>query len=259
MVDDFACPFCGFECQALQHAWIHWNTLHAHEYWFDHRTTPDQRLHILAKPRSGHLEPEERPGALESELLFVETCCRYAQRPSLRGTMKGIDLITHCAPKNVEFPKRSYYHPETGCVITLGQWLHGTEGRMLDSDWRRDMEDELIDDFTDVTPMEKLFMKLWNGFLGDHETLVCDIASKLMDFVDQSATMIQEQGLYYEFLSHLTVMWHHGHLTRQLLHRLCERYNERTVKDIDSGRTMVCMTVTGQKRKFSQIRNSSVE
>jgi hypothetical protein len=228
------------------------NTHHANEYSFQHKTTPDGRLHILAKPllaTDDPYKPEQKPPTQTSELIYVENWCRYSNC-LVKGTVAPPDLITMLPPNEFPYPKRPYYHPETGSVLTLGQWLHETENVYLNEEWRREMEDELIDEFTDVTEPEKEFIKLWNGFLSDKIVLLPDLVPRPTQFIEKFAIIIHAQGLYDELLAHLMNMWDNGHLGRQAMHWLCVRFSTLIADETDSTkRRFVCMLASDRKRK----------
>ncbi|GKY92458.1 hypothetical protein MPSEU_000216300 [Mayamaea pseudoterrestris] len=258
--NDFVCPLCSFDSRALPHVWIHLKTFHSGTFSFQHRTTPDNQLHILAKPLKQH-KPEARPPKGTSELIYFETLCRYKDYHNFpnQGSVKPQDLITLLPPYRVSFPDRPYYHPETGCVLTLGQWLHETEHVSLNPEWQRKMENGMIDEFSDVLATEKAFLKLWNGYMANGIMFFPDLLPQLVHFVEKFAKAICEQDLNGELLAHLMNMWDHGHISRQAMHWLCRRYSElihtdkSTVRATKPAQTLVCMMARPMgKRKFAE-------
>ena len=248
IVNDFVCPLCTFNAVSIPHVWIHLNTTHDHQYSFQYKTTPDERLHILAKPRLIE-EVEPRPPRCQSEMIYIETWERYSNHRAIKPTIHPQALITLQPVDHFPLPKRPYYHPETGSVISLGQWLHGTEGVPLNSEWRRRLENELLDEFTDVTVAEKKFIKLWNGFLGDRVVVIPSLMPLISEFLDKYAVTIAKEGLYDELLAHLMNAFDHCHIGDDALHWLCRRYSELIADN--ASRTAVCMLVSSRKRKSS--------
>jgi hypothetical protein len=56
---------------------------------------------------------------------------------------------------------RDYYHSQTCLPITYAQ-LDNDSDDEIDESWIIETEEKLIDEFDDVDPHEKMFMKLWN-------------------------------------------------------------------------------------------------
>ena len=72
----------------------------------------------------------------------------------------------------------------------------------------------LMDEFEDVTPQEKLFMKLWNKFMKSH-TEIADRAlpTKCAQFLEKYKDEMVKLNLRQEWLLHLCNMWDFGLLS----------------------------------------------
>ena len=66
---------------------------------------------------------------------------------------------------------RQYYYSRTSTPIVPALLLaeDGSDSdEDLDEEWRLRVSEALLDEFEDVSPLEKTFMKLWNRWLFDH-------------------------------------------------------------------------------------------
>jgi hypothetical protein len=249
VINNYTCPLCKFNTRAFPHVWIHLNTNHCDEYTFQYKTTPDSRFHILARPIDEADSDCTRPPKGTSEVLFVEKWARFPYFP-IEGTVTPQTLINLLPPNQFAYPKRPYFNIETASFYTMGQWMHEADKFHLNPEWRRQHEDDLVDEFTDLTESEKEFCKLWNGFLGGDITLFRDLSPKLHEFVEKHSKTIKEKNLYDELLSHLMNLWDHGHISAPSMHWLCRRYSELiATHENGNGYGTAVNTNGGTKRK----------
>mmetsp|Transcript_14136 Transcript_14136/g.20905 ORF Transcript_14136/g.20905 Transcript_14136/m.20905 type:complete len:128 (-) Transcript_14136:577-960(-) len=86
---------------------------------------------------------------------------------------------------------------------------------------------KLIEEFEDVSPKEKTFMKLWNRFIKCH-TVIPDsvIPGKCMDFIRLFATELFENDLRSQFLLHLFNLWDHQLVSSEHILKSLRLYDE---------------------------------
>lgn len=67
---------------------------------------------------------------------------------------------------------------------------------------------QMLDDFDDVSCLEKVFIKLWNAFITSW-TVIPDycIPSKCLEFARSHATVLIKENLREKFLLHLFHLW----------------------------------------------------
>ena len=73
---------------------------------------------------------------------------------------------------------RSYYHSQTCLPLTHSQ-LDNDSDDEIDHSWIIETEEKLLDEFDDVDPHEKLFMKMWNRHVRKYKIYVRDDYSLL--------------------------------------------------------------------------------
>ncbi|EJK71502.1 hypothetical protein THAOC_07051 [Thalassiosira oceanica] len=73
------------------------------------------------------------------------------------------------------------------------------------------MSSALLDEFDDVTPGEKSFMKLWNGYARrDHVVYDRDVGRMCTDFVREHGDAMRAGGLRTELVRHMFNLWDLG-------------------------------------------------
>merc|ERR1719464_419457 len=105
------------------------------------------------------------------------------------------------------------YHYSTTCLpIPSHAILHGeNEEDQPDPEWLKIKTSKMIDDFTDVNPGEKEFMKMWNHHV-QHYTFVgdCQMPKALSMFIDIRGQDIVQKNLFRNFSLHLVNLFEFG-------------------------------------------------
>ena len=151
------------------------------------------------------------PEALDPRASFVFWTQSAAANPaapivSSKHTMKDWGMYD----SHSHLYSRDYYHSQTCLPITHAQ-LDNDSDDDVDQSWIVETEEKLLDEFDDVSPKEKLFMKLWNRHIrifkiyADHNVPgACEeLALKCGDY-------IRQHDLRANFLLHLYNLWDNG-------------------------------------------------
>ena len=106
-------------------------------------------------------------------------------------------------------PTRQYYHARTGQPIHPRLLQSGYDSDdEVDEGWRLRRAEVLLDEFEDVTPPEKAFMKLWNRWIFARPIQADrDVPRAVVAFARAHAAEIAGQNLRHNFLLHLFHLW----------------------------------------------------
>jgi len=108
-------------------------------------------------------------------------------------------------PTNV--PVQQYFHSKTLIPYQGNEWELDSDDEEED-EWRHQLQEELMDEFDDVSEREKLFMNAWNRFI--HSDVVVPDSSlpgRCVDFLESHLAYLAEHGLRQQFLLHLLTLW----------------------------------------------------
>ena len=85
---------------------------------------------------------------------------------------------------------------------------------------------QLIDEFGDVSPKEKILMKLWNRFIKSH-TIIADnaIPGRCMEFIVEHHKVFISGQLRPQLLAHFMNLWDNRLLSSTHIFRLMKRYD----------------------------------
>lgn len=104
----------------------------------------------------------------------------------------------------------SYFHTVSGQPLTVDEIGYDSENE-LDGLWELKLRNQEIDEYTDITLQEKLFMKLWNSHLtsfppyGDRLLpVVCET------FIECFTEAIVQHNLRHNLALHLINLWDYG-------------------------------------------------
>ena len=100
-------------------------------------------------------------------------------------------------------------HPRTGQPIHPRLLQSGYDSDdEVDEGWRLRRAEVLLDEFEDVTPPEKAFMKLWNRWIFARPIQADrDVPRAVVAFARAHAAEIAGQNLRHNFLLHLFHLW----------------------------------------------------
>ena len=107
-------------------------------------------------------------------------------------------------------PLRQYYHASTNLPMTHSDWMKDSDEE-TDETWLHEMQSELLDEFEDVSPKEKQFMKLWNRYIKcNHVIADKDMPMKCHLFTLEYRKQLMDGGMRLNFLLHLFNLWDSG-------------------------------------------------
>jgi len=189
------CPFCFLDCGTDSGLTMHCVTCHGEQLSFQAARSEDGSLHIAAMKKNDF---STRPTAMT---LFRDFCYlrpkdkrnrQYASVPFVERTpykVAGMDLAIRrkksrflselSADESVlrnflpssDVPIRQYFHSRSNEPMLDGEWNIDSDEED-DERWLTKMSEELLEDFEDVTKLEKRFTKLWNRFMRVHVVLI---------------------------------------------------------------------------------------
>ena len=89
------------------------------------------------------------------------------------------------------------------------------------------MSSELLEDIEDVTPKEKMFMNLWNGYIKcNHVRADRDMSFKCCDFVQVHCKELGRGELRLNLLLHLFNLWDNGVISEDRILVCMEVFDE---------------------------------
>jgi len=123
-------------------------------------------------------------------------------------------------------PIRQYYHSRTNLPMADGEWDYDSDDDTIDDAWIHQLSEKLIDEFGDVSPKEKILMKLWNRFIRSH-TIIADgaIPKRCMDFIVAHHNAFITGELRAQLLAHFMNLWDNRLLSSSHIYRLMKRYD----------------------------------
>jgi len=143
---------------------------------------------------------------------------RKSKAENLRETLTPEEQREVAEKKKAKFEeakesltKRIFYHAVTSAPIDPEDLFVDSDDD-VDETWRLNMENDLLDEFTDVHPKEKVFMKLWNTFLFHRNGIYSDkrVPEACEEFARKYGPKIKELNLRAEALMHLVTLWDFG-------------------------------------------------
>ena len=146
--------------------------------------------------------------------------------------------------KAVYFPdNEAFFHCRTGSVVRR------EESRLVDSDdevdtqWIRKQNEELIDEFVDVSTTEKSFMKLWNEFVMENAPYSdYYVANKCIQFSTSFAGRLVDERLRQCLLMHLFSLWDVGLVDAEAVDECMTIYDAHAEKSAGGGETKAAAT-----------------
>ena len=220
-----ACAWCGFQAGTSRALAQHLRASHSPALRFECLLDDRDRLHVVATPRAVSAAAR-RAGALAGDdddddaappLIVaappppgVVKCCskdQYVVRQAAAAAGAQADLPLG-TPRPTA-PTRQYYHARTGQPIHPRLLQSGYDSDdEVDEGWRLRRAEVLLDEFEDVTPPEKAFMKLWNRWIFARPIQADrDVPRAVVAFARAHAAEIAGQNLRHNFLLHLFHLW----------------------------------------------------
>ena len=146
---------------------------------------------------------------LHSNTATLDANIHKQKLTSLQSKRAPKSVISAYLPTDT-IPLRQYYHPHTNLPMTNDEWKQ-TSDKDTDESWVYEMMDEMLEEFEDVTPKEKGFMKIWNRYIKcNHVIADKDMAMKCHDFVLKNRKVLIEEGMRLNLLLHLFNLWDSG-------------------------------------------------
>ena len=143
---------------------------------------------------------------------------KYDMKDGEISTNNGGDTINHDTPATAIsaylptdiVPLRQYYHASTNLPMTHSDCMKDSDEE-TDETWLHEMQSELLDEFEDVSPKEKQFMKLWNRYIKcNHVIADKDMPMKCHLFTLEYRKQLMDDGMRLNFLLHLFNLWDSG-------------------------------------------------
>ena len=224
-VEAAACAWCGFSAGTSRALAQHLRSEHAPALRCECLLDDQDRLHVVATPRAvsaaarraGAL-PDEKDDEAAAPLVTVSAaappgvvrCCAkdqhvVRQAAAAASAQADVPLGTPRAAA----PTRQYYHARTGQPIHPRLLQSGYDSDDdVDEGWRLQRAEALLDEFEDVTPPEKAFMKLWNRWIFARPVQADrDVPRAVAAFARAHAAEIAGQNLRHNLLLHLFHLW----------------------------------------------------
>lgn len=101
--------------------------------------------------------------------------------------------------------KRIYFNSVTGSIITDDR--NEKEMYEVDTDDQRELEENQIDQYTDVSEKDKNFYKIWNKFIKSKDKCQIYMEKYLLEFVQINGQLLFEKELQECLLLHLTCLF----------------------------------------------------
>lgn len=231
---DATCPWCDQYCGPDPRGLLaHLNANHTPALNFQALSDDRGALHILAAPYTLQdastidQDEDEDQDIARKDFVFVagpdppalpvvpiatgrdEASMRLAAQLAKQHALPSRSISQQREPP----PQRQYYHSRTCEPLASTNLLdqpddYADSDDEVDEQWRLDLSARLIDEFEDVTPPEKLFMKLWNAFVFRKPVLADRALPKAcLDFATTCATQLLQNNLRHNFLLHLFHLW----------------------------------------------------
>jgi len=248
-IDDRMCPLCdNFDCKndkgLLNHCRIY------HGATFEAAKTEEGEFHVVVRgiDTVNILSKHDNYVFVQTRLLGMQ--CKSSNNQSvpflqrLHSNTATLDANIHKqkltslqskrAPKSVisaylptdTIPLRQYYHPHTNLPMTNEEWKSASD-KDTDESWVYEMMDEMLEEFEDVTPKEKGFMKIWNRYIKcNHVIADKDMAMKCHDFVLENRKVLIEEGMRLNLLLHLFNLWDSGVISSSRILSCMTLYDE---------------------------------
>lgn len=247
--EDRRCPFCNMDTLSDAGIVAHCNDFHGEDLVFRAAMSEDRTLHVIATaPRSTTTGVGSSTAESSRDFVTISTPSSrdlkqvgFVKRPVHKAAAmeqsvrrKKIKLMAAADAKeslesflpDAKTPIRQYYHSRTFQPMLKGDWDVDSDDEPDDA-WLHRMGAELLDDFEDVSPNEKLFMRLWNQFIKCH-TVLSDrsIPKRCMSFVRHIGQTLVTHELRQELLLHLFNLWDSGLLSSQHIEACMAEYDK---------------------------------
>ena len=146
---------------------------------------------------------------LHSKTASLDAATRNKKLMTLQANDAPARAISAYLPTDT-VPLRQYYHASTNLPMTHSDWMKDSDEE-TDETWLHEMQSELLDEFEDVSPKEKQFMKLWNRYIKcNHVIADKDMPMKCHLFTLEYRKQLMDGGMRLNFLLHLFNLWDSG-------------------------------------------------
>lgn len=189
MREESTCPWCLQECGNDPRGVVAHLTASHGDLRFQSLINQGN-LHVLVLPRVLQVEVDEQVWPTIPVCDDAQDAARLLHKP----------------------PRRQYYHSVT--AVPVGEYNYDSENE-IDESWRLDVSNRLLDDFLDVTPPEKQFMKIWNAFIF-HNPVRNDkgVPDACLAFANDYKQQLHDLNLHHNFLLHLLHLWDNSLITK---------------------------------------------
>jgi len=229
--EDLHCPWCSLNCLELFALLKHLKLSHP-RFLFTYVPIPEgARVDVsvselydstyVGNPHDMICQPPgyafSRNGPVQRTSITNILVFKPVRTPGSLSEFLELENDDHSGPYENQRPFVSghnrLYHYSTTCLpIPSHAILHGeNEEDQPDPEWLKIKTSKMIDDFTDVNPGEKEFMKMWNHHV-QHYTFVgdCQMPQALSMFLDSRGQDVIQKNLFRNFCLHLVNLFEFG-------------------------------------------------
>eukprot|EP00587_Corethron_hystrix_P006660 CAMPEP_0113310734 /NCGR_PEP_ID=MMETSP0010_2-20120614/8262_1 /TAXON_ID=216773 ORGANISM="Corethron hystrix, Strain 308" /NCGR_SAMPLE_ID=MMETSP0010_2 /ASSEMBLY_ACC=CAM_ASM_000155 /LENGTH=278 /DNA_ID=CAMNT_0000166251 /DNA_START=1 /DNA_END=837 /DNA_ORIENTATION=+ /assembly_acc=CAM_ASM_000155 len=202
---DRRCPFCGHNAITDEGLMLHLHASHG-DFSYRARKDKDAKLYVLVRRKTLQALPPDIPPACPDTFAYASRGKRRARVviPALGRPAAGASSDPDASD---DVPIRQYFHSKTLIPYRGNEWDLDSDDEG-DEEWRHQLAERLLDEFDDVSPKEKLFMKAWNRFIYS-DIIIPDkaVPSLCLEFVEKHFRYLKKHHLRQQFLLHLLTLW----------------------------------------------------
>lgn len=180
------------------------------------RSEPSVKLLLNETPKASicFLKPKILPKYLKvpfikrssSIVLALDPMARRNKIAKLEELRAGTDIIDQYI-RDDKAPLRPYFSSRTNLPLQGSDWEYDSDCDATE-DWLIEEKHALLDDFDDVSNLEKTFIKLWDAFIMSWAIIPdYSIPSSCLEFVRQNGITLIESNLRQKFLLHMFNLW----------------------------------------------------
>ena len=243
-VDEPTCAWCAASFGDARGLVAHLVAHHSPQLRFEALLDDRDRLHVVATPAELHVpRPGDAPadgdggGAADFSYLRREGApvaapavpraaaadaaavrlAAVAAADAADDAAKPPGAAAAAAARARPPPTRQYYHARTSAPIAPQLLAAGYDSDDdVDEEWRLERAEQLLEEFEDVTPQEKAFMKLWNRWVFRNPIQADRTVPRAVNaFAADLASQLVRQNLRHNLLLHLLHLWDNSLLSAQ--------------------------------------------
>ncbi|KUJ09013.1 uncharacterized protein LY89DRAFT_628854 [Mollisia scopiformis] len=179
-------------------------------------------------PQHGHWPDHLLERANEPSMSSSPHGSRYSSPNTSNGTDDAMDFETYEAKppvrrrKVVLVPETELplYDPVTKRILRVGEEIPGSDDEK-EEEWLHQKQRQLVNDFVDVSMLEKEYINVWNPFINEeHLTSHAYMSDSILRFVELKKNWFAEnKNMKVEFLRHMEIFITMGSADQECLHK----------------------------------------